>query len=371
MELIKSIYISLPMVSSLTFGMLFAIAFRQGLTKTERKARKLLCIYFVLMSFIWLYMQLYIFYGTTLKYFAPLIGFILQINQVIFYHFIRILSPIDKNGPKHIEFHYMTPLVLLLASGVFMISYIFTEQLSDNAIATLFLPYVYLSSLFFSLYYSILSARRIILYKKRIKEYGEEKWKPMRWMELVMWLRVILAVLFGIKFYMYGFMAGVISIQQIIIVYYMLMKSYTIFPFGEKNALLVGGGEIITVYNEQLHEDPNIQEELKKEVQLLSRSEFEDYYKTYKPYLNLSFKIIDLVEYFKINRTYLSGFINQVYGVNFSQYNNLWRLKEMEYLQSLPEHEGKNQEELALLAGFNNPRSYWRAKKMAEQTKTN
>ncbi|WP_123863323.1 AraC family transcriptional regulator [Chryseobacterium rhizosphaerae] len=363
------------MVSSLTFGMLFAIAFRQGLTKTERKARKLLCIYFILMSFVWLYLQIYTFYDHTLKYFAPLMGFMLQINQVVFYHFMRILSPVEKNGPKHIEFHYIIPLMLLLASGVFMISYIFTEQLSDNAIATLFLPYVYLSSLFFSLYYSIIIARRIILYKKRIiQEYGEEKWKPMRWIELVVWLRVIFAVLFGIKlqvYHVYGFMAVLVPVQHIIIVYYMLMKSYTILPFGEKNALLVGGGEIITVYNEQLHEDPNIQEELKKEVQLLSRSEFEDYYKTYKPYLNLSFKIIDLVEYFKINRTYLSGFINQVYGVNFSQYNNLWRLKEVEYLQSLPEHKGKNQEELALLAGFNNPRSYWRAKKMAEQTKTN
>ena len=80
-------------------------------------------------------------------------------------------------------------------------------------------------------------------------------------------------------------------------------------------------------------------------------------------------RITDLMQAFHTNRTYISRFINREYGMNFSRYINMLRLREMEALRNDPACSRLPEEERACLAGFSNFRSYQRVKRMAEKEK--
>ncbi|WP_426482141.1 hypothetical protein [Chryseobacterium sp. R2ACT005] len=368
-ELFKYIYTSLPMISSLTCGMLFIVAYGQELTKVEQLVKKLLGVYFAFMVLSWVYVQFNLIYEYVLKYYLPLVCFVLQLNQVIFYHFISLLTPIENDNRFQIKAHYIIPLILLFVSGIFMITFTGINQLSNDAISSLFMPYTSLSVFFFMLCYAILGSIRIIRYKRiLIKKYGAEKWKVMRWMEPLMIIRFILLILFICNPLRISavlmMMALFVPLQHILIVYNILMRNYTILSFGNNHTVMITGGQITSLSN--IINNFGVQTVTNTSL-LLTKEELEQYYEDSKPHLNAGFKMQDLAAHFETNRTYLSGFINKTFGVNFSQYNNLWRLKELECLQRNPEHKDKNQEELALMAGFSNPRSYWRAKKAAEE----
>jgi AraC-like DNA-binding protein len=62
------------------------------------------------------------------------------------------------------------------------------------------------------------------------------------------------------------------------------------------------------------------------------------YFEEEKPYLNSDLKIWDVCSYMGTNRTYISNFINQHYGQNFSSFVNTYRLKEVKLqLEKNPE----------------------------------
>jgi AraC-like DNA-binding protein len=63
-----------------------------------------------------------------------------------------------------------------------------------------------------------------------------------------------------------------------------------------------------------------------------------------------------------VNRTTLSQFVNQTYGVNFSRYINRLRLNEMQELLKMPESAGKRLDELARQVGFHDMKHYHRVR---------
>lgn len=85
---------------------------------------------------------------------------------------------------------------------------------------------------------------------------------------------------------------------------------------------------------------------------------FERYVSRHKPYLNPDLSITDLALQLGTNRTYLSTFINNQYGMNFSCYINRRRLKELDCIRRLPEHAHIDGIELVLKAGFSTYRGY-------------
>ena len=358
MELLEYINLSLPMVSSLTCGILFVVAYVQKLTIIEQQIKKILAIYFACMTVYWLYVQVYPVYGFLLVFFIPLICCVLQLLQVIFYHFISLLTPLDEMNIKNINFHYFMPLSFLLVTGGTMIYFVYL-QWPKGAISSFFKPYIFLSTLIFILFYTILECIRIIRYKKRlINNYGAEKWLNMRWLEIVTVMKIIFIITFAFNRLERGeaffILAILMCVQQIILVYNILMRNYRILSSFDDYTMMIIGGKIISLSDRPI-----------KANSLISREELEAYYKNNKPYLDPAFRINDLADYFGINRTYMSGFINKTFGVNFSQYNNLWRLKEVEYLQQCRGYEkNMSQTDLAMKAGFNSSRSYWRAKKL-------
>ena len=94
-----------------------------------------------------------------------------------------------------------------------------------------------------------------------------------------------------------------------------------------------------------------------------TQHQFEQVFLKEKLYLDPKLTLAIVCERFDTNRTYISSFINSVYGMNFSQYVNYYRLKELEWLQSLPSNDNENLETLSVKAGFTNYFNYRRARK--------
>lgn len=72
------------------------------------------------------------------------------------------------------------------------------------------------------------------------------------------------------------------------------------------------------------------------EIELTDKADnqrkLEEWLTTEKPYLNPDFKLIDLREVLPMNRTYLSQFINAIYGCSFYQFVNRYRIEEAKQL---------------------------------------
>jgi len=152
-----------------------------------------------------------------------------------------------------------------------------------------------------------------------------------------------------------------------IIVYNILQKNYRFLYKSDQYKILVSNGQILAVRTEHHKAEKStlqVNENLYHNS-IVNQKEFEEYFKIHKPYLNPEFKITDLTEVLNTNRAYLSKFINETYGVNFKQYLNTWRMKEVESLLQM-EEEKNTTEELVKQAGFGSIRSYWRAKKNQE-----
>ncbi len=90
----------------------------------------------------------------------------------------------------------------------------------------------------------------------------------------------------------------------------------------------------------------------------LTREYIDQYMRTRKPHLDPNANIIELAKDMGFNRTYISGFINREFGVNFRSFLNTYRLEEFEALSELrPE---LSRHERASMAGFGSYDSYVR-----------
>ena len=92
-----------------------------------------------------------------------------------------------------------------------------------------------------------------------------------------------------------------------------------------------------------------------------SRQHLEEVFLKEKLYLDPKLSLAALCKRFDTNRTYISNFTNRTYGLNFSQYVNYYRLKELEWLQSLPENNNESLNKLSVQAGFKDYYHYRRA----------
>ena len=79
--------------------------------------------------------------------------------------------------------------------------------------------------------------------------------------------------------------------------------------------------------------------------------------------MNANYKISDLEKQLKVSRSAISAFTKERFGRNFNQFLNLFRISELQRLQSLLENEDKSINELCVKAGFNNAQQYYQAEK--------
>ena len=139
--------------------------------------------------------------------------------------------------------------------------------------------------------------------------------------------------------------AFAIAAQHILLSYHIIRRKYLLYAVSEKPA-----------------PKPPQASPQKKERRYhsgkISQERLEGYFRTQKPYLNPDYKITDLVEALDVNRTVISAFINQTYGVTFPHYLNRWRLDELKRLRSLPANKGRSISSLISQTGFADYRRY-------------
>ena len=140
----------------------------------------------------------------------------------------------------------------------------------------------------------------------------------------------------------------VLLTYQVICRQYLSYKTSDLFPINEKKSR----NNDLTA--KQHPEPDNMRGQLNKRT-------FENYLSHEKPYLNPDFKLTDMAEAMGVNRTVMSNFINQTYGMNFKRYLNLCRIKEYQILIVHPSNECKNPYQVMVMAGFKDSRHFQRA----------
>lgn len=140
----------------------------------------------------------------------------------------------------------------------------------------------------------------------------------------------------------------VLLTYQVICRQYLSYKTSDLFPINEKKSR----NNDLTA--KQHPEPDNMRGQLNKRT-------FENYLSQEKPYLNPDFKLTDMAEAMGVNRTIMSNFINQTYGMNFKRYLNLCRIKEYQILIVHPSNECKNPYQVMVMAGFKDSRHFQRA----------
>ena len=145
-----------------------------------------------------------------------------------------------------------------------------------------------------------------------------------------------------------------IMTQEVLLTYQVVRRQYLayitfdLFPANEKK----------TGNNGSIAQQPLVPDNMRGQ---LNRKTFENYLSQQKPYLNPDFKLTDMAEVMGVNRTIMSNFINQTYGMNFRRYLNLWRIKEYQILMEHPSNERKNPYQIMVMAGFKDSRHFQRA----------
>jgi hypothetical protein len=101
----------------------------------------------------------------------------------------------------------------------------------------------------------------------------------------------------------------------------------------------------------------------KKYSHILITDELDRFFQKNKPFLNVNYKISDLEKQLKVDRHAISSYTRQKFRRNFNQFLNLWRIAELQRLQSLPENKNTGINTLCLKAGFSNTQQYYQAEK--------
>ena len=90
---------------------------------------------------------------------------------------------------------------------------------------------------------------------------------------------------------------------------------------------------------------------------------------TEKPYLNPELSLQEMAEKSGVSRHILSAVINQQQKMNFYEFVNNYRVKEVKELMNNPKNKDQNNYELAYNAGFNSKASFYRIfKQITHQT---
>lgn len=97
---------------------------------------------------------------------------------------------------------------------------------------------------------------------------------------------------------------------------------------------------------------------LSDEDMTLYRDKLEQWMQTDKPYKNKDFRLNDLMQVLPMNRTYLSQFLSSMFGRNFYQYVDNYRLEEAKRL--MREKPGMKLQDISDECGFSSPTVFGR-----------
>jgi len=354
--LIKILIFSIPVFTAVTCALIMVLAKFDNLSRSEQKAKKILMIYFIFKSYIWLSFILYSFDHSFLVLLTPLSYLAYFLLQALFYRFVYNLTKSEERKSFPV-YHYAVAVFLFIIFQVWTLvipeentSYI-ADYSSFNTVQNKYVLFSLLNELMkilrvlYAIFYMVLSCN-LIYFSLRSTE--KKRTKRASWLYYVMFVYVI-TTLFSIS----GFFGNLSkSHNELIALPVMLLEASL---------------HLLLLYN-IIHENILLKIPDVRNKEQLNKIRFEEYMHRRKPYLNPDFKLAELETVFCTNRNYISAFINNSYGVNFNRLVNRYRLSEFEELAKTEGCRNKTIAQRASMAGFGSYNNYLRAKQQESES---
>ena len=352
---------------------------------TNNKIWKVLLSFYGSAVICWLAFILHNYAPEILAYIYSMVYAAMLLSAVSFYHLVFIFTKTktdDQFSPIHYIVSTLIASVLLIWSFYvpfdIQIGLIENKHLSINAYHIYSICYlsIHKVTFVFFLYYLALGLIRIFFYHKAIEQHATTgSWNSLRWLSRILLVStglLILPIFDSFDTHNAIFTpASILPIMSIVIsvLYIIICNNYITGNYGsidldyaqlapEKIEFKAKGkfSDIHVIESDSMLID---EEDVPKN---LDKESFEKYMNCYKPYLNPNLRITDVAAHLRSNRTYISRFINKVYGMNFSRYINRCRMEEYNRLKKDPTSASINAQELAIKAGFSSYRNLTRAR---------
>lgn len=388
-----------PAFSAISCIVLLLLSYHNSLTHTELSIKQAATLYMGATAFNWMSVFLYLFFPSVFVIVQAPLYLSLMFAPVFFYRLIHILTSL-RNKEHFSVWHYLIPAAISLTPGIWslFVPYEIQQAITEGWGTVRPEGYEVYSYLFtskmlmrfiYGVIYMTLVFVRLSRYHKAVNGSPNLIRKPLKWIRLLALLTVasmgasaISAIMrtVGLYFSLLGAVASALIIaQQIFLTYHIIQRGYMLyitFPGREHAGLGTDKAElpstdtrIATPAHKSQHAEKPRKTYSRSSGNTLTKESFEAYFRKNKPYLNPSFRITDLVEAMDVNRSYLSGFVNKTYGMNFNRYVNRCRLLELQKLNISSASAGKPLAEVTVMAGFSNLRHYQRAAAAEEAEK--
>ena len=359
-EVLQALIFSAPMVCALVCIIaILTDLFTGEKNRQEKLLHLFLSLIFIVGAMCWLYP---VFQTTNqaacVRYFSTY-SFVSMLDQVLIYRFVFIVT-FYEHSKRFSRLHFVMPVLFAVLAVVADIMVPFDHKMEvvygggggDRWYAILF-ALISVTIIVYRIFYPILGIVRIHRYKRTIGDYYADAYSvTLNWFMIV---QILLLILTPIQF------AGLLRYTDAFIVSWLAvlipLSALFIYPILCYNLL---AHNYVTIVPEEDHLSNNTTE--------IDSKRFMQYVHDKKPFLNPRLLVTDVASDLCTNRNYVSKFINNTYGMNFNQFINVCRLKELERLRLLPEHKDNSTMDLIMAAGFNSYRSYVRAKKAEYDT---
>lgn len=225
--------------------------------------------------------------------------------------------------------------------------------------------------------YSVLTLLLINSYRKRIVDFHANVDKTILvglrigvLLSLIAWIIGVIGNILSrakidpgvdIFLFVYLFFVAIIYVISII-----ALRSGEVYKLKGRFAADLLGTEFIadrnSISEDKQRNNPASKDLSKKEEELEAElnKKLLDYMKESKPYLNPDFSLQVLSNELSVSRHQLSSAINSKLKMNFFEFVNSYRIKEVKELMSLESNKNKNNYELGFEAGFNSKATYYR-----------
>lgn len=350
-----AVIFSLPVVASLVCAVLVAVYSRQA-RKIPRRLTGTLVIALAVSTFVWGCMVLYLQWPGLFVVLQTVFYYAYILFLVLIYRIIRSLTGTGTRE-RFSTLHYIVPAIIPAALLVWSFFVPFEAQLhivtSRGRAMAGYEAYTALFTskaavvLVWSVVYNLLSLGRIARYRRVIGDYSADEGRsPVRWLRLSI---------------LYMFLVTLIPLLAVGLGKVLFFGSlWMVIP-----TILAVAGLITFCYNivsENYIVIADADESGRGRARRIDRERFEHYIDTQKPWLNPRLRISDVAADLHSNRTYVSNFINAEYGMNFSRYINLRRLRELDRLCLDAKNRDVSGIDLVFQAGFSTYQGYKRVK---------
>ena len=195
----------IPMFSAFTCSLILLIGYKDNTSKTEKRLNKLLLVYYLSVMINWFGIQAYFIVPELFVYLNSFIYMAILMMQVVFYHFVFVLT--KENESERFSFlHYLLPSLVCGALFIWSFFVPFDIQMSivknREMVVPGYEPYRFLFTskipvrLVYGVVYASMSIYRLIRYYRAVRIYQEvEDRRSMRWLWLLTAITAIILLM--------------------------------------------------------------------------------------------------------------------------------------------------------------------------------